>query len=285
MKVIQVFAEDVAHNYKKKKTRQACLNLPALSKYERNEDKYMKKILYFSLVTMLVICVSGCAKEDKKINDDSNNIISKEDIKINNDSKLVLAKNNMTEKLNNYAYDVEMITKTGFMDITTNMSCKEDLKNKVSYSLTSTYGVETEEYVDYKNKMTYSKVNAEFGDESSNGKWISEKYKGGDVNNWISLTDAMFNITEEKKDGGTYYKGTVDSQKINETMSQLNSNDDKTNMISNDIDISVFVNSSNYIEKISFVLKIMGIEEEVEITYKEFNTSGDIVIPDEAKRK
>ena len=33
----------------------------------------------------------------------------------------------------------------------------------------------------------------------------------------------------------------------------------------------------------SFTLEIMGIKEEVEINYKEFNTSGDIVIPSDAK--
>ncbi len=66
-------------------------------------------------------------------------------------------------------------------------------------------------------------------------------------------------------------------------MSQMNSDVDTSNIVSGDINISVFINSSNYIEKMSFTIEIMGIEEEVEINYKGFNISGDIVIPSEAK--
>lgn len=228
----------------------------------------MKKILYFSLITLLVLCVSGCCKEGNKIN---------------SDSQLAAAKKIMTENLNNYSYDVEIITKTGIMDVTTNMSCKDDRKNEISYCSTSTYGVETEEYIDYKNKTTYSKVTVAFGGDSSNGKWTSAKYSGGDTNTWINLNDYIFNITEENRDEGTYYTGTIDSKKLAAAMSQVDSDVDTSNIVSDDIDIIVFINSSNYIEKMSFILEIMGIEEVVEINYKGFNTSGDIVIPSEAK--
>lgn len=228
----------------------------------------MKKILYFSLIALLVVFVSGCGNEDNKIN---------------SDSKLVSAKKVMTENLNNYSYDVEITTKTGIIDVTTNMSCKDDRKNEISYCSTSTYGVETEEYIDYKNKTTYSKVTVPFGGDSSNGQWTSTKYSGGDTNTWINLNDYIFNIKEESRDGGTYYTGTIDSKKLAAAVSQVDSDVDTSNIVSDDIDISVFVNSSNYIEKMSFTLEIMGIEEVVEINYKGFNTSGDVVIPSEAK--
>lgn len=228
----------------------------------------MKKILYFSLIALLVICVSGCGKEENKIN---------------SDSKLASAKKIMTENLNNYSYDVVMTTKTGIMDVTTNMNCKDDRKNQISYCSTSTYGVETEDYTDYKNKVNYSKVTVAFGGDSSNGKWTTTKYNGGETNSWINLNDYIFNITEESRDGGTYYTGTIDSKKLAAAMSQIDSDVDTSNIVSDDIDITVFINSSNYIEKMSFTIEIMGIEEEVEINYKRFNTSGDIVIPSEAK--
>lgn len=61
-------------------------------------------------------------------------------------------------------------------------------------------------------------------------------------------------------------------------MSQLDSDVDTSNIVSDHINIRVFINSSNYIENMSFTIEIMGIEEEVEINYKGFNTSGDIVI-------
>lgn len=228
----------------------------------------MKKILYFSLIALLMICVSGCGNEENKIN---------------SDSKLVAAKKVMTENLNNYSYDVVMTTKTGIMDVTTNMSCKDDRKNQIGYCSTSTYGVKTEEYIDYKNKTNYSKVTTAFGGNSSNGKWTTTKYSGEDTNTWINLNDYIFNITEESRNGGTYYTGTIDSKKLAAAMSQVDSDVDTSNIVSDDIDISVFINSSNYIEKMSFTIEIMGIEEEVEINYKGFNTSGDIVIPSEVK--
>lgn len=228
----------------------------------------MKKILYFSLIVLFAICLSGCGKE--------NNVI-------NTDSKLSAAKKVMTENLNNYSYDVKITTKTGIMDVTTNMSCKEDRKNKISYCYTSTYGVETEEYIDYKNNKTYSKITVAFGGDSNNGKWTSSKFNGGETNTWVNLSDYIFDLSEESRDGGTYYTGTIDSKKLAAAMSQVDSDVDTSSVVSDDINISVFVNSSNYIEKMSFTIEIMGIEEVVEINYKGFNQSGDIVIPSEAK--
>lgn len=216
-----------------------------------------------------MICSSGCSKEEDNVN---------------SDSKLAIAKKNMTENLNNYSYDVVMTAKTGFIDITTTMNCKDDIKNQVSYCSMSTYGVESEEYIDYKNKTSYSKVTSVFGGDSSNGEWITTKYSGKDTNNWINLNDYIFDITEESKDGGTYYSGIIDSKKLADAMSQMDSEVDTSNMVDDDINISVFINSSNYIEKMSFTIEIMGIEEEVEVNYKGFNTSGDVVIPSEVKK-
>ena len=227
----------------------------------------MKRILYIFLATLFVTCISGCGKEENQIN---------------SDSKLFAAKMFMIENLDNYSYDVEIIAKTGFMDVTTNMNCKDDRKNQISYCSTSVYGVETEEYVDYKNKKIYSKVTSLFGD-SSNGKWTSTKYKGGDTNTWINLNNYIFDIKQETREDGTYYTGTINSKKLATAISQVDSNVDISNMVSDDIDISVFINSSNYIEKMSFTIQIMGIEELVEISFRGFNTSGDIVIPSEVK--
>lgn len=227
----------------------------------------MKKVLYFSLMMMLVFCVSGCGSEKSKIN---------------SDSKLVAAKKTMIENLNNYSYDVKMTAKTGYVDVTANMSCTDDRKNQIGHCSMSTYGVETEEYFDYKNMVVYSKMTTAFGGDSSNGKWISAKYNGGNTNTWLNLNDYVFNIAEESKDGGTYYTGTIDSKKLAAAMSEMNSDVGTSNIVSDDINIRVFVNSSNYIEKMTFTIEIMGIEEMVEINYKEFNTSDDIVIPSEA---
>lgn len=66
-------------------------------------------------------------------------------------------------------------------------------------------------------------------------------------------------------------------------MSQVDSDINMSNVVSNDINISAFVNSLNYIEKMSFTIEIIGIEEVVEINYKEFKQSGNVVIPEEIK--
>jgi len=229
----------------------------------------VKKILYFGLITLFITFVSGCGNENDKVN---------------SESKLSTAKKVMMETLNNYSYDVKITTKTGFMDVTTNMNCKEDRENEIAYCQTSTFGVDTEEYIDYKNKTSYSKVTVAFGGDSSNGQWTSTKYSGSESNNWINLNDYIFNLKEESKDGGIYYTGTIDSKKLGAAMSQADSDIDTSKIVSDDINISVFVNSSNYIEKMSFTMVIMGIEEVVEINYKDFNTSGNIVIPAEAKK-
>lgn len=228
----------------------------------------MKKLLYFSLIALILVCISGCFKEKNNVN---------------NDSPLASAKKFMLENLDNYSYDVIITTKTGIMDVTTNMNCKEDMKNQISYCSTSTYGVKTEEYVDYKNKINYSKVKVAFGGDSSNNKWTTTKYKGNDINTWINLNDYIFDITEEKKDGGIYYNGIIDSKKLATVISQVENDIDASKIMSDNINIEVFINSSNYIEKMSFTIEIMGIEEKVEISYKNFNNSGDIIIPMEVK--
>ena len=51
------------------------------------------------------------------------------------------------QNLDNYSYDVKITAKTGFIDVSTDMTCKEDLKNQITYCSSSTYGVETSNIV------------------------------------------------------------------------------------------------------------------------------------------
>lgn len=204
----------------------------------------MKKILYSIICILALSCLTGCGSEETKIN---------------RNSQLASAKEVMVNNLNNYSYDVSITVDTGIIPVSTTMNCKDDRKNQISYCSTSTYGVETEEYVDYKNKISYSKVTTLYGGDSSNGKWTSTKYSGGDTNTWLNLNDYIFNLKEESKNGGTYYTGTIDSKKLGNAISQT-TDTDTSDIVSEDIEISVFVNSSNYIEKMSFTIEIMGIE-------------------------
>ncbi len=226
----------------------------------------MKKII---ILLLSIVLISGCGKDNDKINSGSD---------------LATAKDVMINDLDNYSYDATITTKTGIMDVVVTMNCKEDRKNQIGYCQTSTYGVDTEEYIDYKNKIAYSKVTTLFGGDSSNGEWTSVTYSGGNTNAWLDLNDYIFDLTKETKDEGTYYTGIIDSKKLATAISQVDSDTDVSNIVSDDIDISVFVNSSNYIEKMSFTIEIMGFEEVIEINYKGFNQSGDIVIPAEAMK-
>lgn len=228
----------------------------------------MKKILYFALIMMGIICVSGCGKVENKVN---------------NNSQLASAKKLMIENLNNFSYEAIITTKTGIIDITTTMECKEDRINEIAYCSSSTVGVETEEYIDYKNKIDYSRVYSLYSNDPSNGIWTKTKTQNSNTNSWINLNDYIFNITEESKNGGTYYTGTIDSKKLVEAITTVNSDVDMNDIVSDDIDITVFVNSSGYIEQMMCNMEIMGIDESIEINYSNFNSSGSITIPTEVK--
>jgi hypothetical protein len=229
----------------------------------------MKKTFKILIAILFVCCLSGCGCSPID--------------KINNGSRLVAIRNEMLKNLDNYSYDVKIVTKTGFVDVETSMFCKEDNKNAITYCKTTTYTLETEEYVDKKEEKTYSRIYSKYSNDKSNGVWTSTKYENSKSNSWINLSNYIFDLTEEAKDGGVYFTGTIDSKKLAEALSLMNPEIDTSKIISNDINISVFVNSSNYIEKMQFTIEILGVKEEVEITYHSFNTSGDIIIPAEVK--
>lgn len=189
----------------------------------------------------------------------------------------------MMDNLDNFSYTANITIKTGIMDVTTTMNCKEDRKNQIGYCSTSTYGVNTEEYYDYGNNISYTKVTSPYSSDASNGQWTSTSYKSSNTNLWLNLNDYIFNINEEKQSNGTTYTGTISSKKLAEAMAQADSSVDTSSIVTKDIDISIFVNSSNYIEKMNFEIEIMSIAEVVEINYSNFNTSGTISIPSEAK--
>jgi len=219
----------------------------------------MKKILFLLIALFLV---SGCEKAEEN---------DKEETKKGELSELKTAMNN----LDNYSYEAEITVKTGYLDMTTTMECKEDVKNQTSYCTTSTYGVETEQYIDYAKQMMYSKTTTIYGGSND---WEKTKYNVSS-NSYVDLSDYITDVKEEKKDGGTYYTGTINSKKLANAMSQADSSVNSSSIVSDDIDITVFVNSSNYIEKMSFTIVVAGMEEEVEVTFKNFNTSGTITIP------
>ena len=226
--------------------------------------KRLKNILFSISIFCLVINMSGCGKENNKIN---------------SDSELVAVKEKMIDDLNNFSYHADITIKTKYMDVSTIMDCKEDRKNQTGYCTTSNIGVKQEIYNDYKNGIEYSMIYSPYSNDSSNGVWKKSKKEKSTTNSWLNLSDYIFNLTEEEKDGGIYYTGTIDSKKLSQAISEVKSDVNASKSISEDIDITVFVNASGYIEKISFDMEIMGMEEVVEITYSDFNSTESITIP------
>lgn len=187
------------------------------------------------------------------------------------------AKGSMSE-LNNYSYDVEMTTVTDYLDFTITMNCKEDVKNQIGYCSSSIYGVTTEQYTDYAKGIIYSKVSSPFGGDN-NGEWTSSSYVGDYTNKFVGLSEYIANATKVPGSGGTYYNGTIDTSFIADAMSGVDEDVDSSSIIGDDIKISVFVNSSNYIEKTTFSMVVAGIQEDVVINYKDFDTTGSLSIP------
>lgn len=203
--------------------------------------------------------------------------------KVENNTNLADIKNNM-KNLKNYSYNVKITAKTEYMDIPTIMMCKEDLINRVGYCNTSEYGgVKTEDYIDYNKNVMYSKTTNPYSNDSTNNKWSSIKFNGNGTNSWVNLIDDIKDIKVENKNNSIYYKGSINSDKLMNAIAGANSDVNSSGIINELKDIEVFVNTSGYIEKISFNITVIGVKEDVEISFNNFNTSGSITIPKDVK--
>lgn len=222
-----------------------------------------KKTTYIIFVLFICLMIVGCNSKEK----------------VNSTSKIAEAKRLMDKNLDNFSYDVNITMKTDFGDTNTTMNCNEDKKNQIAYCSLSTFGVQTKEYFDYKNKVTYTYVYSPYSASSSNGTWAKNKIDDTSTNNWLNLSDYIYDLKEESKDGGVYYTGTIDSKKLASAMSSINSNINMNNLVSEDIKITVFVNELGYIEQMTFDITIMGMQESVEIKYHDYNNSGSLEIP------
>ena len=225
----------------------------------------MKRIFSLFVLIVILVGITGCGSKEK----------------INKDSELVKARDTMVNGLDNFSYTAKIVAKTGFIDVTTTMNCKEDSKNKMGYCTSSTYGVTTEEYYDYGKGKTYTKIYSPF--DASSGEWTSSSLGNSSTNSWLNLNDYIFDIKEEQQGTSKLYTGVISSKKLATAMSQADSSIDTSNIVSSDINISILVNSSNYIEKMNFEMEIMGFEEIVEIEFGNYNTAGSITIPAEVK--
>ena len=224
----------------------------------------MKK-KYLIILVLIVLCLVGCGK--------------KEETK-NGDSPLAKVKSQMMDKLQNYSYDVTMTTETGIMDIETTMNCTDDLKNKLTHCVTETFGIEQEMYYDYNRKVSYAKTSSAYG--YGDQDWTKSELTN-DSNTWLDLSDYIFDLKSESRNGGTYYTGVIDGKKLAASMSQTDSSANYDSIVGNNINIEIFVNSSNYIETLNFDMEMMGMKETVKVIFKDYNSAGSISLPSNLK--
>lgn len=224
-------------------------------------DNMKKKILVLLVCSLLL--VTGCGKD-----------------KINTTGKAYLAKENML-KLDNLAYDVKLTTKVMDQDVTINMDCKQDIKNKRDYCKLDAIGIKNEMYTDYANKYSYTRVDTSsvIGSTTEDNKWVKSKITTVG-NSWLNIANYIFNETKEEKDGNTIYRGTINTKKLTKALTQMNTKSiNFGGLMSKDIPIEVVIDSNNYIKKINFELEIIGVKEVVNVTYKDYNSAGDVTLP------
>lgn len=193
------------------------------------------------------------------------------------DNELVDIAKNMNN-LKNYTYDVSLITKTSIADVPINMNCKEDNVSKLSYCIIKGTGFTVEEYIDYKHKNIYTKNKTILSQESN---WEKSSYKGSPDNAWLNITKFTSDLKSEKLDDGTTkYNVNISSKKISSIFSRMNSkiNPIKT-VINKDIPAEFYIDSDGYLQKIYFELEVVGVKEEVTVTFSNYNTTESLSLP------
>lgn len=223
-----------------------------------------KKFLILLILIIPLIITCGCG--NKKITND----VSK-------------TKDNMLNNLDNFSFSASITAQTSFVDITINLNCIQDNKNKMQYCKTSTLGiVDTEQYIDFNNKKSYRMTSTLLGGSEDDGKWITEDYKGSTTitDSWIGLNDYVDDLTVTDVNDGKLYKGKISSKKLSQAISKSDAKSSIKPISSNkDIPIEIFINKDGYIETTNTEMEFAGIKEIISIKYSNFNTAGNVVIP------
>lgn len=201
--------------------------------------------------------------------------------KINTDSPLYKAKENMVKNVDNYDLKMTVTTNTGAGAVSIEGNCKEDRKNETSYCKTTTLGVGTETYTDYKGKKSYSRVVDDYG--LVNSTWTAADIEDISTDQWLELNDFIFDVKEEESDGLTKYSGTLNIKKLMGLLGRFDLPVDVGSFLSKDVDVVVYVNDKNYIDSMTVDMEILGISMDVKLEYSNYNNAGTVVIPEEAK--
>ncbi len=199
------------------------------------------------------------------------------------DDSLIKTKEIMSTKLDNFSYNAIVSTNMYGAKFDINLDCKEDRINNLGYCTVGSNIVNLEEYLDYKNKVTYTKTDLINNDGHT---WRKNEEKNmGEVTPILSTLD---NIKIEKKevtDNGTKYIGILNGKSLSGLFNIINNaTSSKINLstfLKKKIPVTVFVNNNNYVENLSFSVSIIGIEINCDINYSNFNVTPSITLPEE----
>ena len=174
-------------------------------------------------------------------------------------SKIIEIKENMSNKLDNFSYNSIITINLYGTTFNVDIKCKEDNKNSLGYCSINNNLVNIEEYMDYKNKIKYTKTDAL---TDSKTDWTKTEDK--DMSSSTPILKTMDSLTiekEEKQDNGTLYTGYMNgksmSNVINIAKKSIPGNINITKFFKKKIPVTLFVNNDNYVEKLSFSIKII----------------------------
>lgn len=194
------------------------------------------------------------------------------------------SRNEMIKKLKNFSYNgIVSIDLVGYK-FDTNLDCKEDLNNRLGYCNITNKLVDIEEYLDYKNNVTYTKTDIISND--STDKWRKSKEKDiGEVTPMFKMFDGIKISKEEKTDNGTIYIGEINGRSLRGILNSANKGTSRkfnlTKLFKRKVPVRIFVNNDNYVESIESNFKFLGIGFNIDIKYTDFNNTPSISLPGE----
>lgn len=222
-----------------------------------------KNIKYLAIL-ILCLCLTGCFNKKSIVAD----------------NPLAKIKKEMLKDVRNYSYDVSVkvndTNKQRKYDIL--MECNNDLVNKTGYCLTHNSEYNYEKYVNYKNRNTYSRII--YLANNNTLPWEkNNKYSNTNINHFLNIVDNIKNIEKVDEDDGTYYTGKISDKRLAGIVAEADQDINTDYLYGKLIPINIYIDVNGNILKISSEFTYDNITDIVEIVFKNFNETENVIIP------
>ena len=228
--------------------------------------KWLFIILGIILFIFLVFFILGIFKRPKK------------------DDSLLISKNHMLKELKTFSYDSKVNINVYGLNLDVDVNCKEDRVNKLGYCSATSNVINIEEYMDYKNKVTYSKSDL-ISNYRDNSSWSKNEEKNIEEAPMLKIVDKIKIQKKEKKDNGILYTGIIDGKSLGQVIRTASKTTNKRigigRIFKKKVPVEVFVNSNNNIEYLKSNISVLGIKINLDIKYSNYNTSSSLSLPGE----